>query len=741
MPPARPRSTFQLFPDQFRALYHEPAPELLVASRQHGIPAGASHLLRAFALRSCVTAECSILLLQRNETELYQRHLAGPNGLFAMIYEMQAHGFASIGQGEIRFKNGSTIQWSGCAREAEIAKLADKRIDVLLVDDVDDVPETIYWRLRESALGSHHGSRRVVAAARDVASAGWVGRHWSVNAPGRAVLYLDPAQIDAELVQRAPVSRYAEWIDRVHGGQWIWAPHTRRIVDAVDHWIHGKWQHLAVFVPSQHGKTESGPRNAVAYLLQQLHPSDWCSIASYQTEIANSRSADARENFLLAGGELMPGRKKVREWQTLAGGGCWSAGTAAGQTGRSATWSFIDDPDKDWADAVSGVAQKKKRRWYGSTYRARESMFAAEMRKQKLCATVTRWDPEDLIGYALKTGHDAGERWGVLVLSALYDPKIVDGYREMYPRFDILEDYRSTPGEPLWPERRSAEDWQVVFQIRGPMIADCECQQSPRGAERGGQFDADWFVRRERDPAFAGRTSNEAVYAETCRAWDLAATEGAGDWTAGVKVGLLQDDGKIVIRHSVRAQFAPVGVKQLIAATMLIDGPRVSIRLPIDPASGGQAQVDEIIRYLRQVAGWAGVPLPRIIAKRPRRGASATQSAKAVRAHDFRSVAEPPGKNIPGGVSYVAAGWSPSPANFIDDWEQRCDLHPELREVGVKAAACSGDWWTPWLQEFQGFTGDEGRVDDQVDATVDGYEEVYQPVGLVSGVYEGVPGW
>lgn len=757
---ARPRLKIPLFDSQFDALVSK-VDELLVASASPGVPSGSSYLLRAIAVHACsANSRVRALLLGKNNAELQRQHRDGPTGFREMVKEFQRHGFAEVSNEEISFENGSTIRWLPFATEAEIIRLADEPVDVLLVDDVEDLPEHIYRRLRDRAFSSLLPSRRVVAATHSP-SEGWIGRHWSITG-ARGVALLRPDELDPEMTVRPSRPSYRDWIERFYGRQWTWAPHVEAFVDAINRWINDEWEHLAIHVPSQHGKTTAGPRNAIPYILDVVAPDDWCSVASYQSEIASSRSADAREIYLRAGGALKPGRKKVKEWQTLAGGGCWSAGTSAGQIGRSSTWSFVDDGDKDWADAVNATQQKKKRRWYGSTYRSRESMFAAAGRKQKICLTATRWDPEDLAGYALSQGIRAGERWAILVLSALYDPKILDGYRQMYPGFHVIPDFRTRPGQPLWEDRRTTEDWAKVFIIRGPLIADCECQQNPRGAEKGGQFSSGWFQRLDRDPAFAGTSPNEAVYAATCRAWDLASTEGGGDYTAGVKVGRTLEDSAIIVRHAVRAQFAPVGVNHLIAAMMLLDGSDVTIRLPIDPAAGGEARADELVRYLRKIAGWVGMAVPRIVCERPRRGASATMSAKATRAHALRSLAEPPAKDIAGGVSFVGARWSPSPSNLFPNWDALVAEHPELREIAkkaelagrprqvgavvdpslfIEAAGDPGDWWTPWLAEMESFTGDDGRTDDQVDATVDGYEEVNVPPPALSGGSASVPGW
>ena len=81
-----------------------------------------------------------------------------------------------------------------------------------------------------------------------------------------------------------------------------------------------------------------------------------------------------------------------------------------------------------------------------------------------------------------------------------------------------------------------------------------------------------------------------------CRYWDKAATEGGGDWTAGVLLGI--DKGIVYIVNVVRTQSRPAGVQAIIAQTAQLDGPEVMIRMEQEPGSSG---VDVIDHYAREV--------------------------------------------------------------------------------------------------------------------------------------------
>lgn len=81
-----------------------------------------------------------------------------------------------------------------------------------------------------------------------------------------------------------------------------------------------------------------------------------------------------------------------------------------------------------------------------------------------------------------------------------------------------------------------------------------------------------------------------------CRAWDLAATDGGGDWTVGAKVGK-DDAGTFYIADVKRGQWESSYRDSVIRQTASTDG-RCSIRLPQDPAAAGKSEAQRMVRML-----------------------------------------------------------------------------------------------------------------------------------------------
>lgn len=142
-------------------------------------------------------------------------------------------------------------------------------------------------------------------------------------------------------------------------------------------------------------------------------------------------------------------------------------------------------------------------------------------------------------------------------------------------------DPRSEPGELLFPARFPRAVVDRDNKIMGPYAVAGQQQQRPAPA-MGGEFKPDLIEIVDAIPAGP---------IQRVRGWDLAATEGAGDYTAGVRVGKLQD-GRYIIDAAVREQFGTTKRDQLIKATAAADGyGRVTQSLPQDPGQAGKGQI------------------------------------------------------------------------------------------------------------------------------------------------------
>ena len=155
-----------------------------------------------------------------------------------------------------------------------------------------------------------------------------------------------------------------------------------------------------------------------------------------------------------------------------------------------------------------------------------------------------------------------------------------------------------------------------------------------------------------------------------CLAWDLAGTQGGGDFTAAVLMGAAAN-GVAYVLNVWRGQWGSERVESTIeslAASLRVEYPGLVVRLPQDPGQAGKAQAAR----LRRVLGALQVSRP-------------VTGRKAVRARGWAA------KCNSGNARLVAGAWN-------DDFRRE---HREFRE------------------------DERHSFDDQVDAATDAFEQVF----------------
>lgn len=334
-----------------------------------------------------------------------------------------------------------------------------------------------------------------------------------------------------------------------------------------------------VFMPPRHGKSELVSRLFAAYYLAR-HPDRWVGLNSYAAELAYSLSRAARAAYVDAGGAVSRESGAVHHWESGAGGGMWAAGVGGPITGKGFDLGIIDDPLKNAEDAASAIVREKQRDWYTSTFSTREEPGGAQIVIQ------TRWHEEDLAGALLasEAAAEHPEQWCVLCLPAIAE----DGEPDRWPETcAAIPDWRE-PGEALCPERYNVAALRKIEERIGGYYWDALYQQRP--TPRGGAFFKIGAVQFADAAPFGLRR---------VRAWDMAATDGGGDWTVGVLMGV-DDRRRFWVLDVVRGRWAPDERDAMIERTARQDGPEVIIRGPQDPGSAG---VDAALAFTRLLAG------------------------------------------------------------------------------------------------------------------------------------------
>lgn len=339
--------------------------------------------------------------------------------------------------------------------------------------------------------------------------------------------------------------------------------------------------------PPQIGKT-SWSGELLPFWLLGLNPDLRIILVTYSDDYSRTKGQAVRgmvETYgqRLFGIQVDPERKSGNDW-SIAGhrGGMLSVGMGAQITGRSGDVIIIDDIIKNMEEAGSPTTKRKHVLDYQATIRSRLQPGGT------LIITATRWAEDDLSGslQELQNRPDyEGDRFAVLAFSAIAE--IPEDYIDDADEW--RDDLGRREGEPLQCRYTfDDEPWErnAFYRMRAsspdPVAFSCVYQQSPT-ARVGGMFPKPlwgWFD-----------LDDHPYIVEECRVWDLAATEGGGDYTVGAKVGK-DVDGEWYILDVVRERYSASKVRELIKATAKKDGFACKIRIEESRDGAGKSVIE-----------------------------------------------------------------------------------------------------------------------------------------------------
>lgn len=194
-------------------------------------------------------------------------------------------------------------------------------------------------------------------------------------------------------------------------------------------------------------------------------------------------------------------------WRTSQGGFYISAGVGTALTGRGTVGPIvlIDDPLKDRAEADSERHRETVKQWYSAVVLSRFP--------KAVIVVQTRWHEDDLTGWLLSEQARGGDTWDILELPAISpDGKAL--WPDFYP-IDVLERLKRST---------IPRDWSALYQQRP-------------APDEGDYFKRDWFRWYDEKP------KHLRIYGAS----DYAVTEGDGDYTVHIVVGIDPDDNIYVL--------------------------------------------------------------------------------------------------------------------------------------------------------------------------------------------------
>lgn len=371
---------------------------------------------------------------------------------------------------------------------------------------------------------------------------------------------------------RVDLLDFSRWMFKARkGSRWELAPHHHLINAALLRVYAGEIRRLIINIPPRYSKTELAVVNFMAWALGQYPDSEFIH-ASYSARLATNNSWNCRSLIQHPEyGRIFP-HVRLRddsaakdEWRTTSGGMVYAVGTGGTITGYGAGKMrsgfggaiIIDDPHKA-DEARSDVVRENVKDWFQNTIESRTNSPHTP-----IIVIMQRLHEDDLSGWLLGGGN--GEKWDHLCLSAI-----------------------RPNGDALWPFKHSRERL-AQMQEAAPYTFAGQYMQQPAPLD-GGIIKPDRLVHVDAIPAGT----------RFVRGWDLAASDGKGDWTVGAKVGICPD-GRYIIADIIRIQAGPDGVRAAIKGAAEMDGKACRISIPQDPGQAGKAQASDMARML---SGW-----------------------------------------------------------------------------------------------------------------------------------------
>lgn len=377
------------------------------------------------------------------------------------------------------------------------------------------------------------------------------------------------ANIKAELARRTLLN-FTTYTHPEYEVNW----HHEVTAAALDDVLEGKLRRVIVLMPPQNGKSELVSRRFPAYALGRK-PHKRIIATSYSGDLASDMSRDVqrimdspRYGLLFPNSRLAETTddevKTVRQFSVVGSRGYYySAGVGGSITGKSCDIGIIDDPIKNRAEAESKVYRDAVWNWYVSTFATRQFGDSGA-----IVIAVTRWHQDDLVGrlLALAASQPDADQWVVIRFEAICENP------------DRSIDSRAI-GEPLWPAKYPLRELMSRKVTAGSYDWLSLYQQTPTSPS-GTLFKREWFTHFvDAAPAVARRA----------RGWDTAASEGAGDYTVGVKIAECM--GRYYVEDVVRGQWSPHNADLVIAATAEADGPGCAQREEQEGGASGKAVV------------------------------------------------------------------------------------------------------------------------------------------------------
>lgn len=255
-------------------------------------------------------------------------------------------------------------------------------------------------------------------------------------------------------------------------GRWVPYKHLRYISALVGPAILAGNARFILTAPPRSGKSEFISNWLPTWYLHNF-PHKRVILASYALDFAAKWGSQVKENLTQNRHITIPIKKDTKakkNFETLERGGMLCAGVGGPITGRGADVFIIDDPIKNYQEAMSETIRERHKDWYNSVVRTRLEPNASILLLQ------TRWHADDLAGWLISEQKQKqldkidNRPWIVINMPAICESPD-----------DILD---RQIGDALCPERYDLDALaEIKSDLGGGLVWSALYQQRPTNLE------------------------------------------------------------------------------------------------------------------------------------------------------------------------------------------------------------------------------------------------------------------
>lgn len=320
-----------------------------------------------------------------------------------------------------------------------------------------------------------------------------------------------------------------------------------------------------ITIPPRHGKSEFISNYVPTWYLDTF-PDRRIILASYAAKFAAKWGRKTRTNletFDLSRTIIRQDSRAADRFETTKGGGMITAGVGGPITGEGANLAIIDDPIKNWQEAMSETRRQTIKDWFEST------LYTRLEPNSTIILLMTRWHEDDLAGYLINEHEDD---WELINMPAIAESNDLLG-RKL--------------GEALCPQRYDAETLEKIMRAVGSRVSNSLYQQRPAPAE-GEHWKRSYWQ-------YWNHQTLPDDFETIIQSWDLTfkdhaqSKSGKVDWVVGQVWGKLK--ANYYLLDQVRGQWGFTKTKEMIVQ-LSKKWPKAKRKLIEDKANGAAVQDD-----------------------------------------------------------------------------------------------------------------------------------------------------